>query len=132
MQFSASSLTLLIGDAITLGLVTVIGFASHDRLGTAGLRIMTTYLPLLVAWMLIAPHLKALEVKSAADVHQLWRPVWAMFLTAPLAAFLRSLWLDNPILPVFVIVLGGTSALAILIWRSIYLILVIRSGRSHG
>lgn len=131
-KFLVGLLTLILGDAISLALVTVIGFASHATLGTASFRMVTTYLPLLAAWLLIAPHLGAFSNQHVSDVRQLWRPMWAMILAAPLAAWMRGFWLDSPILPVFVMVIGGSSALAILIWRSLYIFLITRFGYSHG
>jgi hypothetical protein len=123
---------LLVGDAITLGVVTLIGFASHDTLGTAGSRIMITYLPLLGAWLLVAPHLGAFDITRASKVNQLWRPIWATVLTAPFAAWLRGLWLGSPISPIFVVVIGGSSAAAILIWRSLYSLLISKFGLTDG
>lgn len=111
---------LLLGDALVLMLVTVIGFATHGTAGTAGFRMLTTYIPLLAAWLLISPHLKVYDRESVADYHQLWRPFWAMVLAAPMAAWLRGLWLNAPILPIFVVILGGVSALSILAWRGLF------------
>ena len=50
-------IVLIVGDIFTLIIVTVIGFASHGTAGTAGSRMLTTFLPLAAAWFLIAPHL---------------------------------------------------------------------------
>ena len=46
---------LIVGDIITLVIVTVIGFASHGTLGSAGARMLTTFFPTAVAWFLVAP-----------------------------------------------------------------------------
>lgn len=123
---------LIIGDALILGVVTLVGFASHGTLETAGQRILTTFGPLLAAWLLIAPHLGVYNRSILTDWRQLWRPFWAMVLAAPLAAFLRGAWLNAPILPVFVVVLGGTSAIALLAWRSIVWMIFSRGGRNDG
>ena len=109
-----------LGDIVTIALVTIVGFASHDELGSAGSRMLTTFIPLLIAWILIAPHLKVFEIDMIRDWKQLWRPFWAMVLAAPFAAWLRGAWLGTPILPIFVFILGGVSAIALLLWRSIY------------
>lgn len=118
---------LLAGDTLVLALMTVIGFASHDLLGSAGLRMLTTFLPFLVAWLLVAPHLGAFNRKHVNDARQLWRPFWAMILAAPMAAWLRGVWLGTPILPVFVAVIGGLNALAMFVWRALYLLAVSKS-----
>jgi hypothetical protein len=117
---------LLAGDLITLAIVTLVGFASHGTLATAGGRVLTTFVPLSVAWLLIAPNLGAFDRALVSDWRQLWRPIWAMLLAAPLAAFLRGVWLNSPILPVFVVVLAGTNALGLLAWRSLYVLVIYR------
>jgi hypothetical protein len=115
---------LLGGDIVTLGLVTIVGFATHGTLGTAGLRMFTTFIPAVLAWLLAAPFLGVYDVQRAADYRQLWRPVWAMALAGPLATWLRGVALGNaPIPPVFVAVLSGVSAMALLAWRGIYILL---------
>ena len=57
---------------------------------------------------------------TLSDVKQLWRPVLAMVFAAPLAAVLRGLILNAPIIPIFAVVLAGTSAFAMLVWRWLY------------
>lgn len=113
-------IVLLLGDLVTLGLVTAFGFATHGELGTAGIRMMTTYLPLSAAWILVSPHLGAYNLEWMGEPKNLWRPVWATVIAGPLAAWIRGIWLNRPIMPVFVAVLVGVSAAAILIWRGIY------------
>jgi len=108
---------LICGDILVFGLVTLFGFSSHQTVGTAGTRMLTTFIPLLVGWGLIAPFLGVYDPANAADWRQLWRPFWAMVLAGPMVGWLRGVWLDQVILPIFVVVLGGVSALAILAWR---------------
>ena len=125
-------LVLLAGDVITLALVTLVGFARHNELGTAGARILSTFVPLMIAWLLVAPHLGAFDLQRTTDLRQLWRPFWAMVLAAPFAAWMRGAWLNAPILPIFVVVLGGVSALAVSIWRLIYWGVFSRGRSRHG
>ena len=117
---------ILLGDIIVLGAVTVVGFASHGTAGTAGTRMLTTFVPLVIAWLLVAPFLGAYNLASVRNVRQLWRPFWAMVLAGPMAAWLRGVLLGAPIQPVFVIVLGGFSALSLLAWRTLYALVVKR------
>jgi len=117
---NARIMGVLAGDVITLALVTLAGFATHNELGTAGFRMLTTFIPLLVAWLLVAPHLRVYDPRCFYNPAQLWRPFWAMVLAAPLAGWVRGFWLNAPIIPVFVLVLGGISSLALLAWRSLY------------
>ncbi len=113
---------LLLGDTLTVAILTAIGFASHNELGTApALRLAATFFPTLVAWLLIAPWLGLYDPQITGDPRQLWRPAWAVVLAGPMAAFLRSLMLESlPIIPIFVLVLIATSALGMLIWRILY------------
>ncbi len=119
-------ITLLLGDILVLALVTVVGFASHGTLGNAGTRMLTTFLPLVIAWLLVAPHLGVFDPARLADPRQLWRPLWAMVLAGPLAAWLRGILLGTPIQPIFVPILGGFSALGLLAWRGLYWLAVYR------
>lgn len=120
------------GDALTLLLVTIYGFASHNELGSGSSRMLTTLIPLLLAWLLIAPHLGVYDPERIQDPRQLWRPFWAMVLAGPMAGWLRGVMLGQPILPVFVLVIGGVSALALLFWRSIYCFAATRMRWLHG
>jgi hypothetical protein len=112
------------GDIIALALVTIIGFASHGTADTAGSRMLTTFIPLIISWFLVAPHLDVFNLDRAKDARQLWRPPWAMILAGPLAAWIRGAWLGSPILPLFVVILGGVSALSLLAWRTLYVLFV--------
>lgn len=123
---------LVTGDVIVLGVVTLFGFASHGELGSAGLRLLTTFIPLLAGWFAAGPVLGAYRPEYALQVSELWRPAWAMILAAPLAAWLRSLWLGTAIVPVFVAVLGGVALTALLAWRLIFLVLWSRRTAVHG
>ncbi len=108
------------GDILVLALVTIGGFATHGSLGSAGLRMLTTFVPLALSWLLVAPHLKVFDEANIRDLRQIWRPFWAMVLGAPLAAFFRGVLLGEPVQTVFVLVIGGTSALGLLGWRLLY------------
>jgi len=119
---------LVIGDMMVLLLVTLIGFASHDRLDSGILRILATWIPLLAGWGLIGVHVGVFDPARAADPRQLWRPVWAMVLAGPFAGWMRAVWLGSVVTPIFVVILGGVSALSILAWRSVYLVLHHRTG----
>lgn len=131
-RFTHQKYYLIIGDVVTFAVVTVAGFASHGTAGTAGSRMLTTFIPLLAGWFLIAPHLNVYDQDNALNWRQLWRPFWAMVLAGPMVAWLRGILLESPILPLFVIILGGVSALAILAWRGLYWLLATRMQRVNG
>jgi hypothetical protein len=46
-----------------------------------------------------------------------------MIFAAPLAAILRGLILNAPIIPIFVVVLAAISAFGMVLWRGIYFFL---------
>jgi uncharacterized protein YqgC (DUF456 family) len=120
-------LVLLAGDTLTLGLVTIYGFASHGELGSSSSRILATFAPLVAAWFLVGPFLGVYNLERVADPRQLWRPFYAMVLAGPMVGFLRGWMLGNvAIMPIFVVVIGGISALALLAWRAIFWLVFAR------
>ena len=117
--------TLLIGDVIVHVIVTVIGFMTHDSLTTAGTRILTTFLPLIASWLLLGIPLGIFDLEFVEQPKALWRPFWAMLLAGPWIAFLRALMLQAPaIVPLFVIIMGGTAAIGLLTWRALLLLVI--------
>lgn len=132
IKMDRARVILISGDIITLGLVTLIGFASHGTAGTAGSRMFTTFIPLVAAWFLLAPFLRVYEPQVAIDWRQVWRPFWGMVLAAPMAAWMRGVILSAPILPLFVIILGGVSALGILLWRVLFIAIMGRVKPEDG
>jgi hypothetical protein len=132
MKFTKQHWILFSGDIIAAAIITAWGFSSHDRLGTAGFRLLTTFVPVLTAWLMVAPFLGVYDPHRAADPRQLWRPFWAMVLAGPMAALIRAFWLGGAIAPIFVIVLGGFSALGLLAWRIVYWFFFARGGQQRG
>jgi hypothetical protein len=112
---------LVLGDIIALAIVTIIGFATHGETGLSFIpRMTTTFFPLLVAWFLISPWLGLFNSEVVSNLKLFWRPVLAMLLAAPLAVILRAAMLNAAALPLFTLILGLTSALGMLIWRTVY------------
>ena len=115
---------LILGDILALAITTVIGFATHGEADLSFLpRMAAAFFPLTVAWFLLAPWLGLFQKETIMNPRQLWRPALAMFFAAPLAAVLRGLILNAPIIPIFAVVLSATSAFGMLIWRGIYFFL---------
>ena len=115
---------LILGDALALVVITLIGFGTHNELVLFPLeRITATFLPLLAGWFLIAPWLGLFKPEITSDTRQFWRPILAMFLAAPLAGLLRALMLNSVVIPFFVLILGGSAALGMVVWRSIWWLL---------
>lgn len=120
-------LLLVIGDVAAVAVITVIGFASHGELKASfAARMATTFLPLLAGWFLIAPWLGLFDLKVVSAPPQLWRPVLAMLLAAPLTAILRAAMLNSIALPLFALILGGSAALGMLIWRGLFCLAIWR------
>ena len=112
---------LVLGDLLAILIVTLIGFATHGEAGVTFLsRMAATFFPLLIGWFLLAPALGLFRLETVSDAKQLWRPVLAMIFAGALAAVLRGFSLNAPIIPIFALVLGATSALGMLVWRALY------------
>ena len=113
---------LILGDILAIAIVTLIGFATHGEADLSFLpRMAAAFFPLTIAWFLLSPWFGLFKQEVASNPKQLWRPVLAMLFAAPLAAILRGLILNAPIIPVFAVVLASTSAFGMLVWRGIYL-----------
>ena len=108
-----SKSTLITGDIIVLAVITIIGFVSHGETELSFLpRMLTTFIPLVVSWFLIAPWLGLFD--------KLWRPPLAMLLAAPMTSILRATLLNGTALPLFTLILGGSAALGLFIWRGVW------------
>lgn len=110
---------LALGDAVTLLLVSLAGFASHSQALTAN-RFFAVYLPLLAAWGLYSPWFQVYHPAVTFSPKKVWQPVLAVLLAVPLAVILRGFWLGQAVVPLFTLVLGLFSALGIGIWRLIW------------
>lgn len=112
---------LILGDILTLAVVTWVGFATHSETSLDLLpRMMTTFLPLLAGWFLLAPLLGLFSAVTTQNPRQLWRPVYATLLAAPLFGVLRAAMLNGIVLPLFVLIMGASTALGMLLWRAIF------------
>ena len=91
------------GDILALAIITVIGFATHGETDTSFVpRMLTTFIPLVVSWFLIAPWLGLFDAQITSDPKQFWRPPLAMLLASPMSAILRAAML-NAVLTEFVV-----------------------------
>jgi hypothetical protein len=119
-----SKWTLVAGDIIALAVITVIGFVTHGETDLSFVpRMFTTFIPLVVSWFLIAPWLGLFDDQITSNPKQLWRPPLAMLLAAPMAAILRATMLSAVALPLFTIILGGSAALGMFVWRALWYLL---------
>jgi hypothetical protein len=112
---------LVLGDFLAIALVTFIGFATHGETDLAFLtRMAVAFVPLVIAWFLLAPWFGLFQNEITHNARQLWRPALTALFAAPLAAVLRGFILNAPIIPIFAVVLGVTSALGMVAWRMIW------------
>jgi hypothetical protein len=117
----ASISVLILGDLFAIGLVTLIGFATHGEADMAFVpRMVALYVPLSISWFILAPALGLFRRETTSDPKQLWRPGLTMIFAAPFAAVLRGFLLNAPIIPIFAAVLALTSALGLVLWRALY------------
>ena len=125
-----SKTILYICDAVAIALVTLAGFAFHGETDLAILpRVLLVFVPLTVAWFLIAPLLGLFQPEITSIPIQLWRPALALLFAAPLAALVRANILGSMVIPIFANVLAATSALGMVVWRGIYLFLNRKGAR---
>ena len=112
---------LIIGDLVAIGIVTLIGFATHGETDLSFLpRMAALYVPLSISWLILAPALGLFQPVTASNSKQLWRPALAMIFAAPFAAVLRGFLLNAPVIPIFAAVLAVASALGMVLWRALY------------
>ena len=118
---------LVFGDLLAMAVITVIGFATHGETDASYLpRMAATFVPMTVSWFILAPALGLFEVERVRSTRQLWRPAWGAFFAAQLAVILRGLWLNAAVLPLFGLILGGSAALGMVVWRGIWIWLIAR------
>jgi hypothetical protein len=129
MKSRRTALTgMLIGDIVCALILSLIGFYTHyGRI--EGWRWLTTFVPVLVGWFAIAPWLGVYSAVYDRRPTQSWRAGLSAFLAAPLAGWIRGAWLNTPILPLFILVLGLTDAFGFLIWRFLWSLFLQRYKR---
>ena len=114
--------SLVIGDLIALAIVTIVGFGVHGELDVSMIpRMFTTFLPMAVSWLFIAPWLNVFEEKISGDWRKLWRLPAAGIISTPLAATMRAVILNSVLAPLFIIILAITTSIGILLWRILFI-----------
>jgi hypothetical protein len=111
---------LLAGDVGVYILTTVSGFLSHGTLSIAAWdRMLATFLPFLAAWLALAPWLGLYRRDRFSNISGLGRAALAVFFSAPMGGMLRGLWLDSPVVPLFVLIVAGVALVLMLLWRGL-------------
>lgn len=112
---------LVFGDGVAFLLVTLLGFARHEALQAGDWeRIMATFVPFFFAWLATAPWLGVYNLVTVRNVRQIWRVPIAAIYSAPIGGLLRGLWLGSPVLPIFILIMAGVSAVLMFLWRAAY------------
>ena len=121
---------LILGDILVIAILTFIGFATHGETDISYFpRMGTTFFPVLVSWFLIAPWLGLFDEQVIANPKLLWHILLAMVFIAPLAVILRAALLHSAVQPLFALILGGSNALGMLVWRALYLFITKQNSR---
>lgn len=108
---------------------TLVGFVSHDELTLAVWgRFLATFVSFAIAWFLISPWIIRRGVVEDRGRVRVWRPALAAIYAAPLGAWLRGLWIGEPIQVIFVAVMGVVTAVLMAIWRAGVVSLINRTG----
>lgn len=116
------NVSLVTGDAISLAIVTLVGFAAHGEFSLAAIPHMAaSWIPLCIGWFLLAPSLGLFKEAVSRAAVELWRPAFVMLFAGPLAALLRGMVLASPVQPSFAVILSLTAALALTAWRAVWL-----------
>ncbi len=131
-SLSRNQLTvLIIGDAVFLLAVTVLGFATHGR-SLAGWRWLATFLPMLLSWYLAAWLLGLYQAGTADRYRMFWPLLAASSFAAPLAVILRGLWLQQTVIPVFGLVMISMTAAGMGLWRLAWVAWTSKRSGSNG
>lgn len=109
---------LILGDIFILAAVTLVGFAAHGAAEMSSLpRMAASFMPLSFAWFLLAPWFGLFDKTVISNQKNLLRIPLVFLFAAPLAAIVRSAILGIPAIPLFALILGGTNALGMILWR---------------
>ena len=109
----------IIGDAVVLVSLTVLGFLTHDTLDETW-RLAVTSLGVLVAWALVAPWFGAFSTEVLLRPAAVWRVAWAWAIAAPVAGFLRGLVLGVSVSATFILVTIAVNGAAMVVWRAAF------------
>ena len=118
---------LILGDIITLAILTIIGFATHSETGLSFLsRMAATFVPMAFGWFVLGPWLGMFDDAVVTAPKNLLRIPLAMLFVTPLAVILRAAWLNSAGLPIFALALGGANTIGMLVWRGLYIFIAKR------
>jgi len=109
----------ILGDAIVLIVITVLGFATHGTLGETW-RMLITTIGTLIAWAIVAPWFDAFSTGTLTRPSSIWRVAYAWAVAAPFAGFLRGWFLGIGVSSTFILTAIAINGLALVVWRLAY------------
>ena len=109
----------IIGDAVLLIALTIVGFVSHSTLDETW-RLIVTTLGVLTAWALVAPWFGVFSTTVLTRPAAVWRVAWAWAIAAPVAGFLRAWVLGVSVSATFILVMIAVNGAGLVIWRAAY------------
>lgn len=128
------TIALVLGDIVVFLVFAAIGRRSHgEEAGlSAVLQVVTTAVPFLLGWFLVAPFIGAFRRDIMADPLKMARRTALAWLAAwPVAMLLRGLLVDHAIPPwTFWLVAFLSNTVFLQIWRLPYALIVKRSKRA--
>ena len=89
-------------------------------------RMGAAFFPLMISWFFLAPALGLFQKQTVIKTKKSLASSLAMIFAALIRCRLTRTILNAPIIPIFALVLGATSALGMLVWRGIYLFLNVK------
>ncbi len=113
------NLPVIIGDWITLALITAVGFISHNQQFQFG-RFLATAIPVCLGWLITAPWFGILSKGKRPFFQEWWKVAYAILLSVPLAVVFRGLLLSSSVQVTFVLVMIAMSMLGLWIWRYLW------------
>jgi hypothetical protein len=120
---------LILGDIVAHAILTFIGFATHGETDLSFLpRMAVVFFPTLLGWFLLAPWFGLFDEAAISAPINLLRIPLAMLFIAPFAVILRGALLNAPTLALFALILGGSNALGMMVWRWLYIFIAKQAG----
>ena len=109
----------VIGDAVVLVALTILGFLTHSTLDETWRLVVTTF-GVLAAWALVAPWFGVFSTEALTRPTAVWRIAWAWAIAAPVAGFLRAWVLGVAVSATFILVMIVVNGAVLVVWRAAY------------
>lgn len=115
------NLPVLLGDWITLAIITAIGFLTHNQQFQVG-RFLATVVPVALSWVITAPWFGILAANKQLTLRDWWKISYAVLLSIPLAVILRGWILGSSVQVTFTLVMVAMCMIGLWVWRFLWVI----------